>query len=118
MYVFFSRYVLRRILRRAVRYGTEKLGAKPGFFATLVHVVVDLLGDTFPEVRRDPAAVVEVINEEEQQFLKTLARGRSLLNRTVERLGSETKVLPGNPKNIYILYYINKLRETLLLLIF
>lgn len=42
--------MLRRILRRAVRYATEKLNAKPGFFATLVHTVVDLLGDTFPEV--------------------------------------------------------------------
>lgn len=41
-------YVLRRILRRAVRYATEKLNAKPGFFATLVHVVVQLLGDAFP----------------------------------------------------------------------
>ncbi|KAF4519092.1 hypothetical protein B566_EDAN001684 [Ephemera danica] len=88
-------YVLRRILRRAVRYGTEKLGAKPGFFSTLVNVVVDLLGDTFPEVKRDPASIAEIINEEEQQFLKTLTRGRSLLNRTVERLGPETKVLPG-----------------------
>lgn len=44
------RYVLRRILRRAVRYATEKLNAKPGFFATLVHTVVELLGETFPEV--------------------------------------------------------------------
>lgn len=44
------RYVLRRILRRAVRYATEKLNASPGFFASLVDVVVNLLGDTFPEV--------------------------------------------------------------------
>lgn len=43
-------YVLRRILRRAVRYATEKLNAKPGFFATLVNTVVEILGDTFPEV--------------------------------------------------------------------
>lgn len=49
MYIFF-RYVLRRILRRAVRYSTEKLNAKPGFFSTLVPVVINLLGDTFPEV--------------------------------------------------------------------
>lgn len=47
-------YVLRRILRRAVRYATEKLDAKPGFFATLVTTVVDVLGDTFPEIRKDP----------------------------------------------------------------
>jgi hypothetical protein len=47
---YFLSYVLRRILRRAVRYATEKLNAKPGFFATLVNTVVDILGDTFPEV--------------------------------------------------------------------
>ncbi|XP_059476490.1 alanine--tRNA ligase, cytoplasmic isoform X2 [Neocloeon triangulifer] len=88
-------YVLRRILRRAVRYGSEKLGAKPGFFSTLVDTVVSLLGETFPEVTRDPNAVKEIINEEETQFLKTLARGRSLLNRTVEKLEPGTSVLPG-----------------------
>lgn len=52
-YIIFKsyRYVLRRILRRGIRYASEKLNAKPGFFASLVHTVVDLLGDTFPEVR-------------------------------------------------------------------
>ena len=44
-------YVLRRILRRAVRYGRQKLGAKEGFFASLVPVVAETLGDTFPELR-------------------------------------------------------------------
>jgi len=43
-------YVLRRILRRAVRYASEKLNAKPGFFGGLVHTVVEVLGDVFPEV--------------------------------------------------------------------
>ena len=43
-------YVLRRILRRAVRYASEKLNAKPGFFSSLVHTVVSVLGDVFPEV--------------------------------------------------------------------
>jgi len=89
-------YVLRRILRRAVRYASEKLNAKPGFFASLVSTVVDLLGDTFPEVRRDPEAVVDIINEEEKQFLKTLNRGQKLLDRTIVKLGPSAKVLPGN----------------------
>lgn len=88
-------YVLRRILRRAVRYSTEKLNAKPGFFATLVHTVVELLGETFPEVTKDPQQVIDVINEEEQQFLKTLVRGRNLLNRTITKLG-DSKILPGD----------------------
>ncbi|XP_069134325.1 alanine--tRNA ligase, cytoplasmic-like [Argopecten irradians] len=47
-------YVLRRILRRAVRYATEKLGAKPGMFASLIDTVVELLGEAFPEVTKDP----------------------------------------------------------------
>lgn len=88
-------YVLRRILRRAVRYATEKLNAKPGFFSTLVHTVVDILGDAFPEVRKDPQHVIDIINEEEQQFLKTLIRGRNLLNRTIAKLG-DSKEIPGD----------------------
>lgn len=89
-------YVLRRILRRAVRYGTEKLNAKPGFFATLVNTVVEILGDTFPEVRKDPQGIMDVINEEEEQFLKTLSRGRNLLNRTISKLLEGSKTLPGD----------------------
>ncbi|XP_011170505.1 alanine--tRNA ligase, cytoplasmic isoform X2 [Solenopsis invicta] len=88
-------YVLRRILRRAVRYATEKLNAKPGFFGSLVNVVVELLGDVFPEVKRDPQSIIEIINEEEIQFLKTLSRGRNLLNRTIAKLES-TNVVPGD----------------------
>ncbi|GJQ69695.1 hypothetical protein Trydic_g22267 [Trypoxylus dichotomus] len=88
-------YVLRRILRRAVRYATEKLHANPRFFATLVYTVVDILGDTFPEVRKDPQGIVDIINEEEEQFLKTLSRGRNLLNRTIGKLG-DSKNVPGD----------------------
>lgn len=50
--MFSIRYVLRRILRRGVRYATEKLNAQPGFFASLVNTVVESLGDTFPEVSK------------------------------------------------------------------
>lgn len=93
--IIFYSYVLRRILRRAVRYATEKLNARPGFFSSLVYTVVEILGDTFPEVRKDPQGIVDIINEEEEQFLKTLSRGRNLLNRTIGKLG-ESKVLPGD----------------------
>ncbi|XP_026487710.2 alanine--tRNA ligase, cytoplasmic [Vanessa tameamea] len=88
-------YVLRRILRRAVRFASEKLNAKPGFFASLVHTVVVLLGDVFPEIKKDPESIVQIINEEEIQFLKTLSRGRNLLNRTIEKLG-DSKSVPGD----------------------
>lgn len=88
-------YVLRRILRRGVRYATEKLGAKPGFFASMVDPVVELLGRAFPEVTKDPEEVKAIINEEEQQFLKTLSRGKRLLERTINKLG-DTNILPGD----------------------
>lgn len=87
-------YVLRRVLRRAVRYGTEKLNAKPGFFASLVDTVVSLLKETFPEVAKDPEMIKEIINEEENQFLKTLSRGQRMLQRTINKLDGE-KFLPG-----------------------
>ncbi|XP_013181141.1 PREDICTED: alanine--tRNA ligase, cytoplasmic [Papilio xuthus] len=88
-------YVLRRILRRAVRYASEKLNGKPGFFGSLVHTVVELLGDVFPEIKKDPDSIIQTINEEEIQFLKTLSRGRNLLNRTIEKL-SGSKIIPGD----------------------
>lgn len=88
-------YVLRRILRRAVRYSHEKLGAKKGFFATLVDVVVESLGNAFPELRKDPDMVKDVINEEEEQFLKTLTRGRRILDRKIQSL-ADSKTIPGD----------------------
>uniref|UniRef100_A0A9L0J172 Alanine--tRNA ligase n=1 Tax=Equus asinus TaxID=9793 RepID=A0A9L0J172_EQUAS len=89
------RYVLRRILRRAVRYSHEKLNASRGFFATLVDVVVQSLGDAFPELKKDPDMVKDIINEEEVQFLKTLSRGRRILDRKIQSLG-ESKTIPGD----------------------
>jgi len=53
-----------------------------------------LQGDAFPEVTKDPEMIKDIINEEEQQFLKTLNRGRKLLERTVAKMGDE-KTLPG-----------------------
>ncbi|PIO63291.1 alanine--tRNA ligase [Teladorsagia circumcincta] len=89
-------YVLRRVLRRGVRYATEKLNAQPEFFASLVPVVIEILGDTFPELRRDPETVRDIINDEERQFLKTLVRGRRLFQRAVAGLGTDEKTFPGD----------------------
>ncbi|XP_059084265.1 alanine--tRNA ligase, cytoplasmic-like isoform X2 [Tigriopus californicus] len=89
-------YVLRRILRRAIRFATEKLDAKPGFLSGLVDEVVQLLGDSFPELKKDPQSTKDIIDEEEIQFLKTLSRGRKLLDRTIAKLPEGTKVLPGD----------------------
>ena len=68
-------FVLRRILRRAVRYGGEILKAPEGFFHQLVDVVVEVMADGFPELRKNPAAVKEVLKEEEATFSRTLKRG-------------------------------------------
>ncbi|XP_053305249.1 alanine--tRNA ligase, cytoplasmic [Spea bombifrons] len=88
-------YVLRRILRRAVRYAHEKLNAAKGFFSTLVDVVVESLGDAFPELKKDPDMVKDIINDEENQFLKTLNRGRRILDRKIHSLG-DNKIIPGD----------------------
>jgi alanyl-tRNA synthetase len=89
-------YVLRRILRRAVRYAHEKLNAPAGFFASLVDVVVERFGDAFPELRKAPEAIKELLLEEELQFRKTLERGIVQFHRfakTAKDAGS--KVLAG-----------------------
>lgn len=71
-------YVLRRILRRAVRFGRQVLNAKPGFLAALVPTVVERFGPAFPELKANGARVAKIILEEEESFGKTLDRGIKL----------------------------------------
>ncbi len=68
-------YVLRRILRRAVRYGRQKLNAPEGFLAGLAPTVIERMGDAFPELRDNPDRVIGIIRDEEISFGKTLDRG-------------------------------------------
>eukprot|EP00587_Corethron_hystrix_P001091 CAMPEP_0113306346 /NCGR_PEP_ID=MMETSP0010_2-20120614/5630_1 /TAXON_ID=216773 ORGANISM="Corethron hystrix, Strain 308" /NCGR_SAMPLE_ID=MMETSP0010_2 /ASSEMBLY_ACC=CAM_ASM_000155 /LENGTH=968 /DNA_ID=CAMNT_0000160987 /DNA_START=69 /DNA_END=2972 /DNA_ORIENTATION=+ /assembly_acc=CAM_ASM_000155 len=68
-------YVLRRILRRAVRYGRQNLGADLGFFANLVPIVIKIMGDAFPELVKRQDFVTKIIKEEEESFSKTLDKG-------------------------------------------
>jgi len=68
-------YVLRRILRRAIRYGRDVLKAPPGFFWGLVDAVLETLGDAFPTLRQNPEDVKAIIKEEEEQFGRTLDKG-------------------------------------------
>ncbi|KCV73345.1 alanyl-tRNA synthetase [Fonticula alba] len=77
-------YVLRRVLRRAIRFAHEKLGAKPGFFPNLITAVVDKMGHAFPELKKNPAGVIEILVEEEAQFRRTLDRGIRLFTQVVE----------------------------------
>mmetsp|Transcript_18016 Transcript_18016/g.57621 ORF Transcript_18016/g.57621 Transcript_18016/m.57621 type:complete len:1112 (-) Transcript_18016:161-3496(-) len=90
-------YVLRRILRRAVRYGQQKLGAPKGFFHTLVPVVVKNFGDMFPELVGKQAFVMEVLADEEAAFGRTLAKGIRHFNEQADALTAEGRsVVPGS----------------------
>eukprot|EP00055_Hartaetosiga_balthica_P018514 m.134646 g.134646 ORF g.134646 m.134646 type:complete len:952 (-) comp9661_c0_seq1:123-2978(-) len=79
-------YILRLVLRRAIRYCEEYLNAPQYYFSSLVPVVVDILGDAFPELRHDPNSVIAVLKDEEQQFRRTLNRGRRYFQRAVKAL--------------------------------
>src|SRR5262245_57689281 len=78
-------YVLRRILRRAVRYG-RRLGFHEPFFFMLVDVVAKTMGDVFPEVRTQQSRIKDTIRREEEAFNKTLDRGIELFEREVARI--------------------------------
>ena len=80
-------YVLRRILRRAVRYGRTLEFHEP-FFFKLVDVVADTMGDVFPEVRAKKSAVADAIRREEESFNRTLDKGLELFEREITRLRS------------------------------
>jgi len=78
-------YVLRRILRRAVRYG-RTLGLKGGFFHKLVEVLAETMGDIFPEIRTRKNIVAEVIRTEEESFNRTLDKGIALFEEEASKL--------------------------------
>ncbi|WP_108652331.1 alanine--tRNA ligase [Dongshaea marina] len=86
-------YVLRRIIRRAVRHG-RKLGASDVFFFKLVEELSQLMADAYPELKRQQPVVERVLQLEEEQFVKTLDRGLQILEEGLELLG-ETRVIPG-----------------------
>ncbi|XP_004424124.1 PREDICTED: alanine--tRNA ligase, mitochondrial [Ceratotherium simum simum] len=79
--------VLRRILRRAVRFSSEVLRAPPGFLGSLVPVVVETLGDAYPELQKSSAQIANLVSEDEAAFLASLQRGRRIIDRTLRHLG-------------------------------
>src|SRR5262249_43881382 len=78
-------YVLRRILRRAERYGRQYLGTSKPFLFELVPMVVEVMGGFFPELKRDPKRVATIIREEEESFVRTLDRGLKQFKEAAER---------------------------------
>ena len=84
-------YVIRRILRRAVRYAYTFLGQKEGFLYKLVPTLVHEMGDAFPELKAQQQLISKVMKEEEDAFLRTLDKGISLLDKAMEQLKAEGK---------------------------
>ena len=79
-------YVIRRILRRAVRYAYTFLGQREAFLYKLLPVLVDEMGDAFPELKAQQQLIGRVMKEEEDSFLRTLERGINLLNGAMDEL--------------------------------
>ncbi len=79
-------YVIRRILRRAVRYGFNYLNFGDPFLHQLTSVLVEQMGDVFPEIREQEAFIKRVIEEEEQSFLRTLEKGIKLFEEELRRV--------------------------------
>ncbi|KAF7772153.1 alanyl-tRNA synthetase [Pseudoalteromonas citrea] len=85
-------YVLRRIIRRAVRHG-NKLGASGAFFYKLVAALIEQMGDAYPELAKQQAIIEKVLRIEEEQFGKTLERGLAILEESLANI--EGDVIPG-----------------------
>ena len=82
-------YVLRRIIRRAVRHG-NMLGAKETFFCKLVGPLIDVMGSAGEDLKRQQAQVEQVLKTEEEQFARTLERGLALLDEELAKLSGDT----------------------------
>jgi alanyl-tRNA synthetase len=95
-------YVLRRIMRRAIRHG-KRLGLERTFLADVCGAVIAEMGDAYPEIRENQAFIRKVAQQEEEAFRRTLDKGLALLDEEVARLGKAgEKVLPG--KFAFLLY--------------
>jgi alanyl-tRNA synthetase len=89
-------YVIRRILRRAVRYGYNNLGIEEPFLYQLVPVLVRTMGKQYPELQSGKEQIAKIIFEEETAFLKTLGKGLKMIEKMIADLRKEHKnVLPG-----------------------
>lgn len=85
-------YVLRRIIRRAIRHG-HKLGQKDAFFHSLVQALVDQMGEAYPELKQQQVQIEKILLTEEQQFEKTLDKGMAVLESELANLNA--KEIPG-----------------------
>ena len=86
-------YVIRRILRRAVRYAYTFLGQREAFLCKLVPTLVHEMGDAYPELKAQQVLIGRVMQEEEESFLRTLSTGINLLENVVEQTRKEGKTV-------------------------
>ncbi|WP_058482463.1 alanine--tRNA ligase [Legionella spiritensis] len=86
-------YVLRRVIRRAVRHG-NKLGLPTPFFARLVQPLIDVMGDAYPELTSHKEQIERILTQEENQFARTLEQGLRLLQEQIQDLSG--KIIPGD----------------------
>ena len=86
-------YVIRRILRRAVRYAYTFLGQKDAFIYRLLPVFIEEMGGAYPELPAQRELITKVIIEEEESFLRTLEKGISMLNTAMETMKAEKKTV-------------------------
>lgn len=90
-------YVIRRILRRAVRYGYNSLGIEEPFIFRLVPVLAETMGGQYPELLSGKDHISKIIHEEETSFLKTLGKGLKMIEKMITELRNEHKtILSGN----------------------
>ena len=87
------RYVIRRILRRAVRYGYTFLDRKEAFMYKLLPVLIETMGDAYPELIAQKTLIEKVIKEEEESFLRTLETGIRLLDKKMEETKAAGKTV-------------------------
>lgn len=89
-------YVIRRILRRAVRYGYTFLGQHEPFLYKLLPTLIESMGEHYPELKHQEGIITKVIMQEESSFLRTLETGMSLLEQHIqENIKDDEKMLPG-----------------------
>ncbi len=88
-------YVIRRILRRAVRYGYTFLAQREAFMYKLVPQLIEDMGEAYPELKRQEAQITPVIRSEEESFLRTLDKGITLLQKLMDADKSGNKVISG-----------------------